>query len=142
MNMAKQLAVSGRSCRRMSIFEPIKRRLQNDIFSMGPSVKSVSYICRIQLQKKNWGKKMKKNCLLRRPAPSQSKKCCPVHLCDAPCIMYNVHITLTLRNWSSTSIHLSWRSTWYIRASNWPENTKNALLGWYIQINFYDWKKV
>ena len=87
----------------------------------------VGFNCKRKIGVKKWEKK----CLLRRPAPSQSKKCCPVHLCYAPCIMYNLHTTLTLRNWSSTSIHLSWRSTWYIRASNWPENTKNALRGWY-----------
>ena len=86
----------------------------------------VGFNCKRKIGVKKWRKKLS----LAPPRP-RAKKCCPVHLCYAPCIMYNVHTTLTLRNWSSTSIHLSWRSTWYIRASNRPENTKNALGGWY-----------
>ena len=36
-------------------FEPIISRLEIDIFLLRPSVKSVSYICKIQLKKKKVG---------------------------------------------------------------------------------------
>ena len=55
-------------------FEPIIRGLKSDIFDWG-QVLNPFHICMIQLQKKNWGKKLMEICANKGRGPTPNCKC-------------------------------------------------------------------
>ena len=60
MNMAKYFAVSDKSCKRLSIFELIIRRLKNDIFN-GTKCKVCFIYVGFNCKRKKWGKIISRN---------------------------------------------------------------------------------